>query len=225
MAGARTESSADRLTPLQRELLAGFFQHERGFFLTGGAALAGFYLRHRETDDLDLFTHEAEAFERGAHALRAVADGVGGQLGIRQDSPGFRRCVVTRGNEAVVVDLVWERVPSAFPDKQDRAGIRVDPIEEILVNKLTAAVSPAEERDIVDLLFLERAGYRAEQALADALKKDGGCTPAALAWVLAQIEVPDDAALPGDVSGKELQDFLTDLVKRLRRAAAPGSPS
>lgn len=199
MAGAKTESSADRLSP----------------------ALAGFYLHHRETDDLDSFTHESEAFERGTHALRAAADRVSGQLGIRQDSPGFRRYVVTRGHEAVVVDLVWERVPSAFPDKSDRAGIRIDPIEEILINKLTAVLSRAEERDVVDLLFLERAGHRAEQALAAALAKDGGCTPAALAWVLSEIRVPENVALPGGVSGRELQDFLADLVKRLRRAAAP----
>lgn len=221
MAGAKTESSADKLTPLQRELLSAFFEHERGFFLTGRAALAGFYLHHRETDDLDLFTHQSEAFERGAHALRAAAERVSGQLGVRQDSPGFRRYVVTRGHEAVVVDLVWERVPSAFPDKPERAGIRIDPIEEILINKLTAVLSRAEERDVVDLLFLERAGHRAEQALAAALAKDGGCTPAALAWVLSEIRVPEDAALPGGVSGRELQDFLADLVKRLRRAAAP----
>lgn len=221
MAGAKTESSPDKLTPLQRELLPAFFAHERGFFLTGGAALAGFYLRHRETDDLDLFTHESEAFERGGRALRAAVDRVGGELGIRQDSPGYRRYVVTRGTEAVVVDLVWERVPSAFPDKHERAGIRIDPIEEILINKLTAVLSRAEERDVVDLLFLERAGHRVEQALAAALAKDGGCTPAALAWVLSQIKVPDGAVLPGGVSGRELRSFLADLVKRLRRAAAP----
>ncbi|HET7293401.1 MAG TPA: hypothetical protein VFM88_13330 [Vicinamibacteria bacterium] len=32
-------SSRDRLTPLQNDLLDAFFRHERGFFLTGGAAL------------------------------------------------------------------------------------------------------------------------------------------------------------------------------------------
>jgi hypothetical protein len=221
MAGAKTESSADKLTPLQRELLAAFFSHERGFFLTGGAALAGFYLHHRETDDLDLFTHESQAFERGGHALRAASDDVRGQLAITQDSPGFRRYMVSRGQEAVVVDLVWERVPSAFPEKPERAGVRIDPIEEILVNKLTTALSRAEERDVVDLLFLERAGYRAEQGLAAALAKDGGCTPAALAWVMSQMTVADEAELPGGVKGPELRDFLADLMKRLLRAAAP----
>ncbi len=55
-------SSDDKLTPLQRALLVSFFEHERRFYLTGGAALAGFYLRHRRTTDLDLFTFDANAF-------------------------------------------------------------------------------------------------------------------------------------------------------------------
>jgi hypothetical protein len=39
----------DRLTSLQRDLLAAFFEREKRFFLTGGAALAGFYFGHRDT--------------------------------------------------------------------------------------------------------------------------------------------------------------------------------
>ena len=53
--GARMDSSPprrpSRLRPLQHDLLEGFFAREQRFFLTGGAALAGFYLGHRETED------------------------------------------------------------------------------------------------------------------------------------------------------------------------------
>lgn len=213
--------SPDKLTSLQRDLLQAFFRHERGFYLTGGAALAGFYLGHRETDDLDLFTGEEEAFERGRFALQGAADSLRASLAVRQEAPGFRRYVVSRGNEAVVVDLVWERVPPAYPEKGEHAGIRVDPAEEILINKLTTVLSRAEERDLVDLMCLEKAGYRVEPALPAALAKDGGCTPAALAWVLSQITIPDGAPLPGGVSAQQLRSFVDDLVKRLRRTAAP----
>jgi len=37
-------SAPSKLTALQRDVLDAFFQRERGFFLTGGAALAGFHL-------------------------------------------------------------------------------------------------------------------------------------------------------------------------------------
>jgi hypothetical protein len=49
---------ADALSPFQRALLEAFFRRSPAFYLTGGAALAGFYLGHRRTEDLDLFTTE-----------------------------------------------------------------------------------------------------------------------------------------------------------------------
>jgi predicted nucleotidyltransferase component of viral defense system len=214
-------SSRDRLTAIQNDLLDAFFRHESGFFLTGGGALAGFHLHHRETSDLDFFTTDAEAFERGGHALRSAAAEAGASLAVRQDAPGFRRFVATRGDEGVVVDLVWERVPQVRADKLQIGGVRVDPIEEILANKLCAVLSRSEERDLVDLFCLERAGFRIESALADALRKDGGCTPAALAYVLGPIQIPDGASLPAGVRGAELRAWLADVVTRLLRASVP----
>src|ERR1044071_3340373 len=61
---AATSSAHSKLTALQREVLDAFFQRERGFFLTRGAAIVGFYLGHRTTDDLDLFTSQPAAFEQ-----------------------------------------------------------------------------------------------------------------------------------------------------------------
>ena len=42
-------------------------------------------------------------------------------------------------------------------------------------------VGRAEERDLIDVMFLEGAGYSVEAALPGALAKDGGCTRATLA--------------------------------------------
>lgn len=80
-----------------------------------------------------------------------------------------------------------------------------------------------EERDVVDLLFLARAGYPVEGALQSAVAKDGGCTPATLAWLLSEMRIPDGVTLPGDVAPAELRAFVDDLVVRLRRAAHPGA--
>jgi hypothetical protein len=57
--------------------------------------------------------------------------------------------------------------------------------------------------------------------LGAALAKDGGCTPATLAWVLSQIEIPDGIHLPGGIEPEVLRAFVGDLVVRLRRAAIP----
>ena len=120
-----------------------------------------------------------------------------------------------------MVDLVLERVHQVTDQKRQVGTISVDPVEETLVNKLTAVLSRAEERDLIDLLFLERSGLKIEDWLLAALRKDGGCTPAALAWVLSEVTVPDSTQLPGEVSPAELRAFVVELVVRLRRAAFP----
>jgi len=216
-----TSSAHSKLTALQREVLDAFFQRERGFFLTGGAALAGFYLGHRTTDDLDLFTTQSSAFERGRFVLADVAAAVGGQLQVRQDAPGFQRLVLTREHEALVIDLVKDVSPQLHSDKVERDNVLLDPVDEILANKLTALVGRAEERDLVDVMFLERAGYSVEAALPAALAKDGGCTPGTLAWLLSEITIPDGVALPAGVSAGELRAYVTALVERLVALAAP----
>jgi predicted nucleotidyltransferase component of viral defense system len=189
-------SSPDRLTSLQRALLEAFFARETGFYLTGGAALAAFHLGHRASDDLDLFTLNDEAFERGEHALLDAAASLGCRVDERQRAPGFRRLVVSRGDDGVLVDLVRERVPQAFGEKQSRGAIRIDPPAEILANKLAALAGRAEIRDLVDVQALEAFGLRVEEVLPAVLTKDGGATPATIAWVLSEIAIPDGAALP-----------------------------
>ena len=64
--------SASRLSVLQRDVMRAFFALEHRFFLSGGGALVGFHLGHRETDDLDLFATEA-ILEDGLRALRGRA--------------------------------------------------------------------------------------------------------------------------------------------------------
>ena len=210
----------NRLSALQRDILAAFFRKEKRFFLTGGGALSGFHLGHRETDDLDLFT-TTDSLEDGVAVLADVARTLGASLEAIQTSPEFRRFLLKRGDEAVRVDLVRDYAPQVIVDKPERDGIRLDPPEEILANKLCTLLSRLEIRDLVDVLALEETGLRVEDALPAAARKDAGLTPAQLAWVLSQIEIGDDAALPGKASVAGLRDYLKDLIDRLTHLAFP----
>ena len=209
-----------RLTPLQRDLLEAFFQRESRFFLTGGAALAGYHLGHRETADLDLFT-TADLLASGHAALQAAVAALGASIESLHTAPEFHRQLIRRGDEAVVVDLVHERAPQGQQPKMDFGAVRVDPPEEILANKLCTLLSRAEIRDLVDVRALELAGLRAEEVLPLAMRKDGGLTPAQLAWVLSQITLGEDARIPGGLSVGEVRIFLADLISRLTRLAYP----
>lgn len=211
-----------KLSNLQQDFLAAFFRREDHFFLTGGAALAGFHLGHRETYDLDLFTL-SDALDDGLALVSEIARQWGATLEPIQTSPDFHRLLLRRGADAVMIDLVRERVAQMRPEKPILNGIRVDPPEEILANKLCTLLERAEVRDLVDVRALETAGYRMEDALTTAALKDTGLTPAQLGWVLSQIELGDDLVPPGGVSTEELRSYLTNLIARLARLAFPGS--
>jgi hypothetical protein len=70
-------------------------------------------------------------------------------------------------------------------------------------------------------MLLERAGFSIEAALPAALAKDGGCTPATLAWLLSEVAIPDGLSLPAGVSAAELRTYVADLGARLLVLAAP----
>ena len=210
-----------RLSALQQEILSAFFAREGRFFLTGGAALSGFYLGHRETEDLDLFTLN-DVLDEGIAVLFEIAREMGASCEPIRTSPDFRRFLLRRSTEAVLVDLVRDRAEQLVPEKPVVNGIRVDVPEEILANKLCALLARAEIRDLVDVRALEMAGYRVEDAVPNATRKDAGLTPAQLGWVLGQMELGTDAVPPGGVSVQELQQYLADLIARLARLSFPG---
>jgi len=208
------------LDSFQQEILTAFFERQRGFFLTGGAALAGFHLKHRTTLDLDLFTNE-DLMDEGEQALVEIARAREIILERLRTSSDFRRFLLTRGSESIVVDLVHDLSPQIDEEKPEIHGIRVDSPREIMANKLCTLLSRAELRDLVDVRALDRKGLSIEEHLPLAAKKDAGLTAAQLAWVLSQIEIGDDATPPGGVSATELQSFIKSLIRRLTAMAYP----
>ncbi len=208
------------LDRFQRDLLEAFFAREQRFFLTGGAALVGFYLHHRQTLDLDLFTTE-DHLEDGEAALFGAAQELGATVERLRTSTNFRRFLVRRGNESVVADIVRDLSPQIDTEKPVRDGIRIDSPREIMANKLCTLLSRGELRDLVDVMALEQAGHRVQEHLELAARKDAGLTPGQLAWVLSQLEIGEDASPPGGVSAEELREYLDELVQRLTELAYP----
>jgi hypothetical protein len=129
------------------------------------------------------------------------------------------------------------------PLPKERVGnILIDPPQEILANKLCALLSRSELRDLIDVYALEQAGFRVEDVLPLAQQKDGGLTPAQLAWVLSQIDLsslpegkivlveghraPPQSRAPEPASDRlpskrELLGYLAALSKRLVGRALP----
>jgi len=188
-------------------------------FLTGGAALAGFHLGHRITDDLDLFAVPGNDLEELERELIAAAATCHGAVESLQAYPDFRRVMVRRGTESCKVDLVIDRAPQVDAEKDSLDGVRLDTKREIAANKVCTLVSRCEIRDLVDLEALLATGIDLALACADALRKDQGADPATLAWLLSSLAIDPDARLPGDVDPAALLTFRDTLVDRLRALA------
>ena len=212
------------LTQLQKELLAAFFDREKGFFLTGGGALAGFYFGHRTTDDLDFFSAPGPSLDDAQHALEDAAASCGATTKTVRSFQEFRRLVASRGDGQCIVDLVIDRAPVIDPEKARFGTLRVDTLREIAANKVCTLIGRSEIKDLVDFERLMRSGINLEQALADAQRKDAGADPGTLAWVLDQIVIGPEARLPGRVDPERLTAFRDELVKELRALALRDVP-
>jgi hypothetical protein len=208
-----------RLTPLQRDLVDAFFAREGRFFLTGGGALAGYYLGHRETEDLDLFGRPGLDPGDAVRALEGAAAACNATVEPQKTYPDFRRFLATRGDEHCIVDIVIDRAPMIDPEKTAFGAVRVDTLREIAANKICTLLSRSEIKDLVDLRALVDLGIDLDRAFADARCKDGGAEPATLAWVLDQIRIGPRAALPSGVDPADLLAFRDAFTTKLRAMA------
>jgi len=216
-------SPKDILSHLQWEFLSLFFQNSPPFFLTGGTALSAFYLQHRYSEDLDLFTLDGNAFDRVSLYVADTATRLTASVASLQTAPQFHRYKLSRKGGSVIVDFVREVVPQVSEEKNNFDGIVVDTLEEITANKICTVISRAEIKDYIDLYFLGRAGYPLENYIELAQRKDAGVSQAMLAYLLSEFKlskVPDFMIAP--VNAKDLQEYFQSLASKLAVESFPG---
>lgn len=192
------------------------------FHLAGGAALAGVHLRHRLSRDADLFFHDRLVHREAVALLEEVARDAEVTIRVVRDAGTFVRAVLTTADEVVDIDLVFDAVADVGqPDSVE--GVDVESLADLRANKLTCILSRSEPRDLVDLLFLDRAGYPPEADLELALRKDGSIDPGVLAWLLGQFPVEPLPEMLEALPAGELESFRNGLAERLRRLVIPDS--
>lgn len=191
------------------------------FHLGGGCALAGVHLRHRLSADADLFVHDARAHRELVEALPHAATEVGLRTRIVRDGGSFVRAELELHTGSIELDLVHDAVPDIEPPPDPVEGIVIESLADLRANKLTCILSRSEPRDLVDLMFLDRAGMPPERDLPLALRKDAGLDPGILSWLLGQFPVEPLPIMLVPLGSEELLAFRDDLRERLRRLATP----
>ena len=212
------------LSPLHQSFLRAFFSQHFGqkFFLTGGTALAEFYLHHRYSEDIGLFTLDDEAFQEVGMGLGRVAAESGGTLETRIATATFRQVFIRVSNEpALKIDLARDVGPQ-FGEHQRFGEIVVDSLLNVAVNKVTALFGRAVAKDFVDLYFLLKQGYRLEELLELAKEKDLGFSDFYFALMLRR--VVDLKQLPRmilPVTLEELCAFFLPLAEQVMLKTKP----
>lgn len=189
--------------------------------LGGGAALAGAFLGHRRSRDIDLFCADVDGVRSLVAALPEAARAAGLTAEIVRDAGSHVRARVLGGADALEVDLVYEPTPEVEAPPPPVEGVRVRSLADLRASKLTCILSRSEPRDLVDLMFLDRAGFPPEADLPLALTKDAGIDPGVLSWLLAQFPLRPLPDMLEPLTEPELRAFRDALGERLRTLTVP----
>lgn len=208
MAGQKT-----LLNKAQQDFLHRFKKSRLGsrFFLSGGTALAEFYLCHRISEDLDFFCGEE-------FSLTSIEE-----LAKRLTSTGkFRRPTIRRILNRTILTfpgqlvVEFDYMPFANIEKPTiQRGIKVDSLVDIGVNKLHALLERREPKDFVDLYFILRHHYLLRDLLKLMRSKfDVGLRKMDVGAALLRVEeIRRLPRLLKPVSRKELISFFTEAAK------------
>jgi hypothetical protein len=153
-------------------LFAGLPDQER-FYLTGGTALAEYYLGHRLSYDLDLFTSEADLIIPFSYQVEQAAQAAGMKVEVVRRFASFVEFQIHQEEDNLKIDLALDS-PFRFASTElSDTGVWANDFQDIQVDKTLAFFGRSEPRDAVDLYFLlQKTSFK---ELADlARQKDTG---------------------------------------------------
>jgi len=179
------------LAPLQKEFLSAFFSSPLGnkFFLSGGTALAEFYLKHRVSQDLDFFTLDQNLdFDFVNAEINKIANALKLKTKHQVSSATFLQYIFQSKKETLKIDVVKD-VPVHFGKIKKVKRLRIDSLENIAAGKLLAIFGRTDAKDFIDFYFLIKKKKLSFKTLfKKAKKKDLGLNEFYFANMLAEVE-------------------------------------
>ena len=141
------------LYQLQDKVLNAVFGRDVSFYLTGGTCLNRYYLQRRYSDDLDLFTNDAELFRDDTREVILALKAEGLECETIVTTRDFVRLVVAA---TLQVDMVNDRLPRAGRPTVRPDSVRIDSLPNIAANKIGAVLGRDEPKDVFDLYLIAR---------------------------------------------------------------------
>ena len=211
------------LTKHQREVLdaivAESYFTER-YYLTGGTALAEFYLHHRLSEDFDFFS---ETKEVNPGPIIQFWEQQGKKLHIKKIEPKRVMGLYTfflyfSDGENLKVDFNYYPFPR-IEKKKKFGALEVDSIYDIAVNKVHTVTMRQKARDYIDIYFIvKEKGYDLHHLLMQAKAKfDWDISALELATRLREVSrATDFPRMLKPIDHKEWQDFFVQEAAKLK---------
>lgn len=217
------------LQPLQKKFLTFWatLPDQSQFYLTGGTALAEFYLGHRFSYDLDLFTTEERLIVPVSREIEAAGLRQGFRISVIRRFATYVEFLVAEEGEEVRVELALDSPFRFAPPVLSEYGMWVNDFLDLKVDKLLAYYGRAEPRDAVDLYYILQE-ESVERLLDLAGQKDPGFD---LYWFTVALsraaDFPDQAdawpvktVAPFDAG--EIKRFFQSLALRIMSRVQDG---
>lgn len=188
------------------------------FYLTGGTALAGFYLNHRFSDDLDFFT---DTKEFPTFQVEAIAEEIRKLIGANdfQYSKVYDRRIFFFNKNKEEFKMEFSYYPFQRLNPSNKIdNFNIDSLEDIGANKIVALIDRIDAKDFVDVYFLLKENrFSLEELLGLVRKKfHFNFDPITIGSEFARVKVITEMPrMVKPLTLEELKLFFADLARRL----------
>ena len=188
------------------------------FYLTGGTALAAFYLHHRFSEDLDFFSE----MEVDTVSVRLLLESLKSKLGIKkidfQQSLNRNLFFLDFADETIKTEFTYFPFPRIEQGRVEY-GLGIDSVIDIASNKLFSIYQRAKARDYIDLYLLCKQYNLGMAELVKMAKSkfDWHIEPIQLASQFLKSEkAVDYPRMIIEIKASEWQEFFRNEAKKIK---------
>ena len=193
----------------------------KNFYLTGGTALAAFYLHHRLSEDIDLFSETKEVDPKVVEAFLKKHTGKLGVIEIKKSQflGLLSYKLIYQDRDQLKVDFNYYPFPRIEPGIKYQK-LSIDSLRDIAANKLHTLFMKPRVRDYIDLYFIvKKADYPLKQLILDAKAKfDWHIDSMNLASQFLKVKgLPELPQMLVSFDRKDMEKFFLNLAKSLEK--------
>lgn len=189
----------------------------KNFYLSGGTALAGFYLFHRYSEDLDFFSKNEVDPMQISIFLKSIKDTFKIKKIDYEQSYNRNLYFLHFDDEILKMECTYypfEKVEKGLK----KFGLSIDSLLDIAVNKLFTIYQRCKARDYIDLYFIcKKEGFAMSDLIKTAkIKFDWHIDPIQLGTQFIKAkETKDHPHMIEKIEKKAWQDFFIEEAKKL----------